>query len=1359
MSSAFSLTFSSHASVASSFSEATPTNLLQIPDGRQDGREEQKGTLLVGCEDGSLFLLHSKTSPGPSPPSPPAVSEVSPVSPLLSGRRKPYRAASRSRSPASPSSQHTPFHVTKPRVVSSVSAEQAEAPKNFVDFEDEQEKMKNMLKRKGVKEKTVMDSLMPGVEKAFGPDKCAEAGTTKEGDATHTASTPLSPASSTYSLSRPSSVSNIPSLILPDSQKTRWNLLCHTIPHERARLSSVTSLKAISRHPLALSLHRSGEVGVYSLLDGSCQVSASAEGGVFPIPSGGKPQSRLPLIWHWQALHVVAQAETFLIVVCATSEATTSTMHPSDVDSNHTEDTRIAAFELLIERAADPDGVLLTKIGDWTFEGPLQGIALHSSSDGQNYLLHVDMRKHLIKQRVVLSRGTSGTDSPLPIAGSTSNLPLPNPFKALTGQKSIEHLEDIDDDPFVDLNLTDTLDLGPLPLEGSITGLRFDSADYLASGLAWSQKELLLFDISGLSVQALGSVQLAGIHNVLRHDHNYVTVGLKDSIELHKLDVAPTHTGDASASIILSSLVQSHPVPEDSLAVITAPGHSIVTRKKNGRRRLERISLAPQTPDIPPRYVFWKASRIEIEAMKNESVPQVSAMLPVELNYLLLGYADGFLERTSMTSLVQRKFRGPLGRMSNIPLPGVITTINIAQLDRIHERRIIAGVDDGSIAIFSYESMKLLARWTVFIEPLKQVIQVQSGRLQGCILCISRDGSIALIALDGCEFLYLVPASVAPLQKVCLGEDNLLLAYADKRARLWDIKTREFWRSMSLDKVEEMLRQGGWTEWPLPIDSNVRKGVFSFVDVSYSPDAGSSLVIDIDDMLLTLSGGVLHTGGQKESKNDLEAKRIYIRSLVSPLLTAGLNADIDRMCLEKVGSHKALFGLYRSDSMSIYATEGSRQHWTISPDVSALRAVSIIAFLHALLLYDDKPDAVHTISTFYSASVGQIVGEGYQPTSLTLLARIWLKSRSSDLRFASRHLFEAGVARLIDEQVNDLVEGWHVQLPCSQNEAKRDSTTSALALFICGSVAVDKYALLPSTVLTDIAKSISLYLHDEHSPHRALAIDLCSRGFPVWQQHVDAVEMLRSLFALATSSRKDTNFNVGQQARNAVLQIASGNSPLFMTTVSMDILQPKNVQHRKSVMQLVIFLIHKKPLVLYSNLPRLVEAVVKSLDPNSNANRDAVLDSATEILGHLVETYPSIDFHGPTQRLAIGTSEGAVVMYDLKTATRLYVLEGHTKRTTACAFSPDGRRLVTLSLEEHTVLVWKVGSSFTSFFMPGAPPRQGHAGSEPYKTYDFHIGDEGEMTLAATLELVKFEWLSDRSVKIRIRGATLTFSV
>lgn len=243
-----------------SLSEATPTDIIQkqISISVPEGEEEQRGSLFVGCEDGSLFLLHSRISPNSPRETTPPVTATSPLSPLLSSRTKPRRASSpRSRSPTSPRSTYSPFHVTKPRVVSSVSAAQVEAPKNFVDFDDEQEKMKNMLKRKGVKDKTVVDSLMPGVEKAFAPDKC-DAEHTKGTDSAHIASTPLSPASSAHSLSRPSSTSNIPSLVLPSDHEATWHLACHTIPNERARLFSVTSLKPLEPHPFVLSLHESG---------------------------------------------------------------------------------------------------------------------------------------------------------------------------------------------------------------------------------------------------------------------------------------------------------------------------------------------------------------------------------------------------------------------------------------------------------------------------------------------------------------------------------------------------------------------------------------------------------------------------------------------------------------------------------------------------------------------------------------------------------------------------------------------------------------------------------------------------------------------------------------------------------------------------------------------------------------------------------------------------------------------------------------------------------------------------------------------------------------------------------------------
>jgi len=285
---------------------------------------------------------------------------------------------------------------------------------------------------------------------------------------------------------------------------------------------------------------------------------------------------------------------------------------------------------------------------------------------------------------------------------------------------------------------------------------------------------------------------------------------------------------------------------------------------------------------------------------------------------------------------------------------------------------------------------------------------------------------------------------------------------------------------------------------------------------------------------------------------------------------------------------------------------------------------------------------------------------------------------------------------------------------------------------------------------------------------------MCSKGFHLWQNYADAVQLLRALFRLATpgaDTAKDPQARaLTQHARAVVLQLAEGNTPLFITTISLDIMDPKFAEHRSSTMLLVTFIIRKNPLVLYPNLTRLIEAVVKSLDPNSTAGRDAVIDSVIDILGQIVRTYPSIDFHMQTQHLAVGTSEGAVIMYDLKTASRLYVLEGHKRRLTACSFSPDGRRLVTLSLDEGVAMVWKVGGIFVSFFMPGVMPRQvGGAlsvltggsvsdGTAPFRTFPFNVGSQGVLTLSDTFTAVKFEWPSARSARASIGENVFTFA-
>jgi WD repeat-containing protein 7 len=73
------------------------------------------------------------------------------------------------------------------------------------------------------------------------------------------------------------------------------------------------------------------------------------------------------------------------------------------------------------------------------------------------------------------------------------------------------------------------------------------------------------------------------------------------------------------------------------------------------------------------------------------------------------------------------------------------------------------------------------------------------------------------------------------------------------------------------------------------------------------------------------------------------------------------------------------------------------------------------------------------------------------------------------------------------------------------------------------------------------------------------------------------MEILRALFTLATASRKDSisTSNVGSQARLAILNVASNHTPLLITKLGMDILSPASVEYRKSVLQVVAFLIRK----------------------------------------------------------------------------------------------------------------------------------------------------------------------------------------
>ncbi|KAG5725162.1 WD repeat-containing protein 7 [Termitomyces sp. T112] len=1298
-----------------------------------------EGGCAMGTQDGTVFLFNQicRTQPLPSRPSLPSLESRSP---------------SRSRS-STPTSPH-PFHLSqRAGVVSGITTEQVEAPKNYVDFEEEPEKLKDILQgrqpKELVKPPALKDSKAPSASK---PKRNAM---------------PKSLLSATNSAAFTASSSHPPPpLNMGPENLNVLDLWCHVILPQTESGHGVTSVRPIEDNQFIVVLQEAGNLSVLSLKDGNCVTTVNASRKALNSPIGVEDTDPLQARWLWNHLKVYELQETTIIVTAATINPSAPPSPALDpADNGGQEKSRISILELH-SRELDID---LELIGQWQFDGLSYSVGLHQEVDKSLKLLQLSADGHFLSRCIHLLPRTVSQPEIQPPGKITSNfnIPIPNPLKALKPHSAEDlYLATETARGPSRIACDDASDLGELLPSEMILGFHARGARRKTFVVAWSEHHLTVSEYQSGSLHMLFTDSMVSIQDVQWTTDSSYTVLFEDRVECYTLRAVDADNNEVDMNditferrtIVTPQRLQTIALagPYDAIDITSA---SQILLVQSGDRSLAVFDTSSKDP---PR-MSWQVRPSIVRPTSTSSGVEVTSLIPLELDLIVQGCADGRLRQSSLIQMIADSSKSS-GEDSDTALNGFITSLFVVSNERTKERFLIGGADDGSVGFWTLDHYKMCARWTLFTTSLSHVIQIedtQHSLLEGCVLCVSADGTVAVIVIDGFQFLFLIPASCAPLLRVCIGSNNLLLVYADNRARLWDVKTQEFWRSMAEEKVEEMLKQGGWTEIRLGARATEQNTFLKSIPNLIFPDTSLTLLLDLE-RFTTASVAV----AKSISTNRDQTRAIFrtlerLRSVLSVLLTPGLNRDIDAVCSEKLGIRpvQTSIGFSRNGTVTLYRSADPHEMWCLSSDVSAARVLSIGVMLNALSVFEEYIEGANTVMIFYATSLSAAVGPKYQPPSLVYLAHRWFDG-SNDVRRATRVLFDYAMACMSDGESSELTERWQHHLPCLQPNAERESTQAALSLFLCGYLAAEKYTLLSTSALTDISKSIALYLHDEQSLHRVLAVDLCSRGFHIWQHFIDAMEILRALFSLATSSRKESiNLqNVGSQARLAVLQIATSNTALFMTTLGLDILTPPTLEHRKAVMQIVAFLIKKRPLVLQPNIPKLMEAVVRSLDPNVTTHREAVIDTVTEIISYVVKTFPAVDFYMGTQRLAVGGSDGAVVMYDLKTAIRLYVLEGHKKAISACSFSPDGRRLLTLSIEENVALVWKVGSSFASFFNPGAPPRQGRSDSQPFKTIDFNVGEAANMTTQEAMDLIRINWVADRSVKIRIRDSVLTFS-
>jgi hypothetical protein len=236
----------------------------------------------MGCDDGTLYTFlrsQSRRADQKLTVQRPALEPLlspRPTTPLHPVTRH-SRAASRSDSPSSPLSSQAPFLLApRSRVVSGLSPEKVEAPKNYVDFEDEPVKLKEMLRGKSAKDKIVQDSSSPSPD-STGSVVTSLAVPTPESGVPMPKRKPaprslLSATNSPASTPPPPPLSNPVSPKWPSAGSTETNshlhdlsLHCHITPPRSRAGGSVTGIHVMSDNGLFVSLQSSGYVLAHSL--------------------------------------------------------------------------------------------------------------------------------------------------------------------------------------------------------------------------------------------------------------------------------------------------------------------------------------------------------------------------------------------------------------------------------------------------------------------------------------------------------------------------------------------------------------------------------------------------------------------------------------------------------------------------------------------------------------------------------------------------------------------------------------------------------------------------------------------------------------------------------------------------------------------------------------------------------------------------------------------------------------------------------------------------------------------------------------------------------------------------------------
>ncbi|KAL1501782.1 hypothetical protein ABEB36_007047 [Hypothenemus hampei] len=291
-----------------------------------------------------------------------------------------------------------------------------------------------------------------------------------------------------------------------------------------------------------------------------------------------------------------------------------------------------------------------------------------------------------------------------------------------------------------------------------------------------------------------------------------------------------------------------------------------------------------------------------------------------------------------------------------------------------------------------------------------------------------------------------------------------------------------------------------------------------------------------------------------------------------------------------------------------------------------------------------------------------------------------------------------------------------------------------------------------------------------HIPLRRAAIDLIGRGFTVWEPFLDISKVLMGLLELCSEADKlvpsmtyglplTPQADSCRTARHALTLIATARPAAFITTMAKEVARYNAIQQNAQTLNInmnsnvlhkakpeilrgVELLIEKMQTEMSDLLVQLMDIILHCLDPNQLKNK------GLQDIFPAVCKFNQVSHCSATRRIAVGASNGTLTIYELRQSKNT-TIHAHSGPVTACAFSPDGKFLVSYACSENKLSFWQ-----TSTGMFGL----GQAQTKNVKSYSTApIADVARLN---PMRLARLIWINNRTVTLMLAdGSETRFNV